>query len=105
MQSVIFQICIMEIYIVKANIRLRADGDIECAIVDIRFPRGSTFMFLFCFTVPVAHIFLSEEGCMGLWPSSSAHGEWQVNPFVVLDLKKNLKRPARLWAMTTLKME
>lgn len=41
----------------------------------------TAFMVLsLCVTVPVAHLLLSEEGCVGLWPPGSADGERQVNP-------------------------
>lgn len=28
-----------------------------------------------CVSVPVAHLLLSEEGCMGLWPPGSSDGQ------------------------------
>lgn len=37
--------------------------------------KRSAFMFLSCVAVPVAHLLLPEEGCMGLWPPGSADGE------------------------------
>lgn len=37
-------------------------------------------MLCVCVTVVTAHLFLSEEGSVGLRPPGSAHGQWQVNP-------------------------
>lgn len=31
--------------------------------------------FFVCVAVVIAHLFLSEEGCVGLWPPGSGHGE------------------------------
>lgn len=54
------------------DIRPRADEDIEFVK---QIPWSSAFMSLFCVTVPVAHLLLSEEGCMGLRPPGPADGE------------------------------
>lgn len=66
---------------VERFIRPRADEDIVsvCGCVN-EILRSSAFMVFSCVTVPVAHVLLSEEGCVGLWPPGSADGEWQVNP-------------------------
>lgn len=60
---------------VLGSIRLRADENTQHVCEGVNKIRSSVFMFLFCVTVPVAHLLLSEEGRMGLWPPGSADGE------------------------------
>lgn len=58
------------------SIRPRADEDIVCVCGCVNeILRSSAFMVFSCVTVPVAHLLLSEEGCVGLWPPGSADGE------------------------------
>lgn len=65
--------------------------------------RSSAFFLLPCVAVPVAHLLLSEEGCLGLWPPRSADGEWQVN-HQALSYTRNLMLML-VWVLSTPKRE